>query len=747
MKREQVTGDVELSGGSDDDDSADEDEPYAGGESTLDHGNRHHTKTAAEKRASVKMDRAPRRWAPSKAVGCFSALIVVIFLASMVASAMYKSSIHDSYWSLTEMKSIQASRDSLFPVVLPFHPVRKVLYLTLDGIPWHLVEEGNNPLYQLMHNSSYSKDMRVSQMDTISPAFSDGAWVSLLTGMEPEFFGSVGNGYKNIDEDNIIRVAQATQIMRAIIGDRFWPVEPLLDPFSGYGYVACKDKPHSRTQFDYLSTQVITSTLQQPNPYFLILSALVDTDNVAHVYGTQSHNFQSSLSNTTQLLQSILAASDNSTVILFAGDHGHIPPGGHGGSEKWVRQVPLAIYCKDSNINSSFIGEPPLASRPAAVYDLASTIMSLLGLAPPAMSQGVLISDSLPLLSETERLISFRQLWQQKQSYCSYYVQKVTGNTESALSQNDIPESESYDYTESLMWYSQQIQILDDLFKSTHSSEKHNQLIVSCTASVAISLVLFSCFLLVMWFHTEVDFISLFKTSVNSYLNRVSVALAFLCWGLFLLLAVPLYFVVWRFAFRPWGDSYENWKWTISLMNDSAYSAEKSLITFALCLVVALLFFQVFCRISQRHFGLFYLFRNYLSVFSCFVMLLLLSLAGAGHVYFAAIYAVTYIDPDLSNFQYRVDMIFLVVSPLCLLSVLSLCFSTDCQQSHTALWHMHTHKACYKNQAAASRTCCCGLCRVADECVFASCIASLRAVFVNWFCEAEPRRITQYSHL
>lgn len=54
-----------------------------------------------------------------------------------------------------------------------------------------------------------------------------------------------------------------------------------------------------------------------------------------------------------------------------------------------VVTVPMAIFLKNSNISSADYTYPQLSSHGARVVDLASTICVLLGLPPPAHSQGL----------------------------------------------------------------------------------------------------------------------------------------------------------------------------------------------------------------------------------------------------------------------------------------------------------------------------------------------------------------------
>ena len=52
--------------------------------------------------------------------------------------------------------------------------------------------------------------------------------------------------------------------------------------------------------------------------------------------------YVSALQNITNSVRNVWNASDTKTVIFTAADHGHIPPGGHGGPEKGI--FPITSY-------------------------------------------------------------------------------------------------------------------------------------------------------------------------------------------------------------------------------------------------------------------------------------------------------------------------------------------------------------------------------------------------------------------
>ncbi|KAH3714080.1 hypothetical protein Pelo_19412 [Pelomyxa schiedti] len=76
------------------------------------------------------------QYSPRSGVGCCGVIVLAIFVLSTAASLWYKNGVHDSYWSDTEILEIQNSCDAILPPPSqPYIPHRRVLYLTIDGIP------------------------------------------------------------------------------------------------------------------------------------------------------------------------------------------------------------------------------------------------------------------------------------------------------------------------------------------------------------------------------------------------------------------------------------------------------------------------------------------------------------------------------------------------------------------------------------------------------------------------------------
>src|ERR1700712_4499421 len=78
------------------------------------------------------------------------------------------------------------------------------------------------------------------------------------------------------------------------------------------------------------------------------------------------------------------------TVIVTA-DHGHVSPGGHGGSEREVAHVPLILVGKGIRVG---------AHAHARSIDFAETVSALLGVSSPGHAEGRALSELLELTPE-----------------------------------------------------------------------------------------------------------------------------------------------------------------------------------------------------------------------------------------------------------------------------------------------------------------------------------------------------------
>ncbi|KAH3759326.1 hypothetical protein Pelo_8887 [Pelomyxa schiedti] len=652
-----------------------------------------------------------------------------IFVTSTGASLYFKNTSRSSYWTEEDLTEMQEENDK---PPSPFPPYRNIVFISISGVPWYIAQ-GENSLHDLLyHNATFTHDITVTPIDSVLPSNSDSAWATSVTGMSPEFSGFVSpyHGRKDFLADTVVRQAKRVGMPRSVIGDRIWPVSLSLEPFLGYGFVQVLEDTSSgwtNHALDVATQQVLVSLIEsKKSTYFgLLLAAFTDTDCRAHEHGLDSIEYDNTLNTLTSILGSIFAAVDNTTVVVVSADHGHIPPGGHGGTERVVMQVPLILYAKDSGINSlpHYTG-PPYTNITHRIHDVASTIALLTGTPPPAHSEGTqaplsfpisfsfvgaFFSEALLLLNQTERRFGFQQLWKQKQSLCSYYMHKVNGDsaTVPALIEEDLPERYHYDNEDAIFFYSGQLLSLEEVFADVHSTDMTDQVTLCASIAAVTSFVFLVLFVLLVWYTTYADIAALVVSSPNSFQNRIALMWALICWITYWALSFMTFLLLARYVLAPWGNSIEHWQWTISILNSREPSSYFLGGSFGLFFAIGLLDYQIFCRITQRSPAQFYLFRCYSSLLSGLSMAVLLSVAGGSHMYFSSIMHVTYITPHSWNLQFHVDCACIMAIPLTGLSISALYWCNDNIYSRYTLWLMHKSKrgtkCCRKSELPMSQ--------------------------------------------
>ena len=160
--------------------------------------------------------------------------------------------------------------------------------------------------------------------------------------------------------------------------------------------------------------------------YDLFLAHFFDIDMQGHSFGVKPEfnkddTYNSAIANQTGLVRAILNAADSDTVVLITADHTHVEPGGHGGTDAAILQVPLVMYRKGSGIGKQGNSKPDFWTDAATHKNVdsdshlsatdneagsfpntnfAGMVTALLGLPTPAHSTGTgrAVLDAMRLL-------------------------------------------------------------------------------------------------------------------------------------------------------------------------------------------------------------------------------------------------------------------------------------------------------------------------------------------------------------
>jgi len=163
-------------------------------------------------------------------------------------------------------------------------------------------------------------------------------------------------------------------------GDRVAPPPPLTWPF---------DDARRVGSLDALGAAI--AELAAGDVAFIPVLVL-DVDRAGHAAGI-GDAYRAAASAVDRMLRGALASVDlaRDTVIVTA-DHGHVEPGGHGGDEPEVSNVPLVLVGKGI--------VPGAIAHDARLIDVAPTVAALLGVPPPCHAEGRALVEILQLAPE-----------------------------------------------------------------------------------------------------------------------------------------------------------------------------------------------------------------------------------------------------------------------------------------------------------------------------------------------------------
>ncbi len=112
----------------------------------------------------------------------------------------------------------------------------------------------------------------------------------------------------------------------------------------------------------------------------LITALVLDVDRAGHAHGVGA-DYRTAARDTDAMLRTAFAHIDFSRdAVIVTADHGHVAPGGHGGTERDVSNVPVVL---------AGAGVVPHAiAGDARSIDIAPTVAALLGLPSPGHAEG-----------------------------------------------------------------------------------------------------------------------------------------------------------------------------------------------------------------------------------------------------------------------------------------------------------------------------------------------------------------------
>ncbi|MDH7486061.1 MAG: alkaline phosphatase family protein [Anaerolineae bacterium] len=254
--------------------------------------------------------------------------------------------------------------------------VEQVVLVVVDGLREDVSRE--MPVLNELRGRGASRTLRIGQ-----PSLSHPTWTTIGTGSWQEQSGVTTNWYEGaIRVDSLFARAEAAGLSTAIIGSPGWG-----ELYAGhYGYGRFFGWRGEATDDDILAEALRVLQERRPN---LLLVHFEGTDEYGHTYGGASTEYRRVAMAMDDRIAQLAQAVDLGSVVLgVTADHGMIDPGGHGGWEPVVLNVPFVLAGR-----SIVPGTYP----PARQADIAPTLAVLLGTAIPAHSQGQPLWDLLEL--------------------------------------------------------------------------------------------------------------------------------------------------------------------------------------------------------------------------------------------------------------------------------------------------------------------------------------------------------------
>jgi Type I phosphodiesterase / nucleotide pyrophosphatase len=121
----------------------------------------------------------------------------------------------------------------------------------------------------------------------------------------------------------------------------------------------------------------------------LITALVLDVDRAGHAHGI-GDEYRAAARDTDAMLRAAFAHVDfTRDAVIVTADHGHVAPGGHGGTEREVSNVPVVLA------GAGVV--PGAIVNDAQSIDIAPTVAALLGLPSPGHAEGRALVELLAL--------------------------------------------------------------------------------------------------------------------------------------------------------------------------------------------------------------------------------------------------------------------------------------------------------------------------------------------------------------
>lgn len=304
--------------------------------------------------------------------------------------------------------------------------VQQVVYVIVDGLRYDTSLE--MPFLNQLREAG-----AVARMHSTPPSFSQPSWTTLVTGAGPDISGCppLNAEYEDIEPikvDHIFASLRRAGMTSAAAGHYWWEKMIPQDLLQAGFYVEGEDEAADEAVLDK-SLQFLATV--RPN---LLLVHFDQVDHAGHLYGGESAEYLQAALSADQMIEKIASAIDlDDGVLVVVSDHGHIARGGHGGHDAIVLQEPFVMVGK--GVIAGDLGD-------IEITDVAPTVTTLLGAAPPSATQGRVLADALEMSLEqkTSVLVS---LAHQRIALGNLYLASIDAGQLSDVASGDAAVAQS----------------------------------------------------------------------------------------------------------------------------------------------------------------------------------------------------------------------------------------------------------------------------------------------------------------
>ncbi|MEO8843583.1 MAG: alkaline phosphatase family protein [Kofleriaceae bacterium] len=287
------------------------------------------------------------------------------------------------------------------PIVTDPHTPRltdRVVLITIDGLG---IDESHLPFLDELRARGIAAIAAVPY-----PTISRPNYVTILSGVPPEDSGVRANRVRiPVAVDSVMDRVQAAHLRVATTGD-FGMMPSLFArhtrSLSDIGWIAQGTRitppapitwpvDEARRAPSLAALAPIIADFAARDFAFVPVLVL-DVDRAGHAEGV-GETYRATAIAVDRMLRAALAAVDlSTTTVIVTADHGHVAPGGHGGTEREVAHVPLILVGKGV-VAGAQLEDPRL-------IDVAPTVAALLGLPAPGHAEGRALVEALSLTPE-----------------------------------------------------------------------------------------------------------------------------------------------------------------------------------------------------------------------------------------------------------------------------------------------------------------------------------------------------------